>query len=213
MEYQSVPSTNRDYENSPEYLRDVLKYVVEIGASLRLQMDTDTLLKRIVTTACQALRFRYVVCYLFQRTGFFGLAASSGINTAEDKYLHQHPLPEAVVERIIDEQYRISDSYFLPAEAPIWQDKTFASYFVVVNPSTDLLVSVSLSEFAAIDRTMWHVEDLLIVPLRGGDGQLLGFLTPDAPLNGLRPTRETMGLFELFANQAAMVIDGAHLYG
>ena len=31
----------REYEDSPAYLRDVLKCVVEIGASLRLQMDTD----------------------------------------------------------------------------------------------------------------------------------------------------------------------------
>lgn len=216
MQYQSVPShdvaVDGDYETSPEYLRDVLKYVVEIGASLRLQMDTETLLKRIVATACQALRFRYAVFYLFDGTGFFCFAAGSGTNTAEEEYLRQHPLPEAVVERIIDEEYRISDSYFVPSEAPIWQDKTFASNFIVVNPSTDMFVPASLSAFTPGDSNKWCLEDLLIVPLRGGDGKLLGFLTPDAPLNGLRPTKETMGLFELFANQAAMVIEGAHLY-
>ncbi|MGH2480605.1 MAG: sensor histidine kinase, partial [Ktedonobacteraceae bacterium] len=70
----------------------------------------------------------------------------------------------------------------------------------------------SLSAFAPAAIHEWHLEDLMIVPLRGEDGQLLGFLTPDAPLNGLRPAIETMGLFELFANQAAVVIEGARLY-
>lgn len=199
--------TTPDDETNPAYLREILKYVVDIGASLRLHMDTDTLLKRIVTTACQALRFRYAVCYLFNRTGFFYPAASSGINTSEEEYLRQHPLPEAVVERLLDEQYRISDSYFLPVEAAIWQETTFVSYFVVVKSSNEHTPALPTG-----NRQIWHPEDLLVVPLRAGDGQLLGFLTPDAPLNGLRPTREQMGLFELFANQAAMVIDGAHLY-
>lgn len=215
MEYESEaghdPVTSCDYETSPAYLRDVLKHVVEIGASLHLQMDADTLLKRIVTTACQALRFRYAVFYLFNGAGFFYPAASHGISTAEEEYLHEHPLPEAVVERIIDEQYRISDSYFLPAEAPIWQDTAFASYFVVVKPSPDLLASPVLASVVPVASDTWRLEDLLIVPLKGGDGQLLGFLTPDAPLNRLRPTQEKMGLFELFANQAAMVIEGARL--
>lgn len=50
------------------------------------------------------------------------------------------------------------------------------------------------------------------MPLLAGDGTLLGFLTPDAPLDGLRPTVETMAALELFANQAAVVIEGSRLY-
>ena len=201
----------REYEDSPEYLRDVLKYVVEIGASLRLQVDADTLVKRIVMTSCKALRFRHAVIYLADGSGLFRVAASSGIGVADEDYLQQHPLPGSVVAQILDEHYRISDSYFVPAEAPIWQDKEFASYFVVVNTSTDTLTPISLSTFTPATSHEWCVEDLMLVPLVSGDNQLLGFLTPDAPLNGLRPTRETMSLFELFANQAAVVIEGARL--
>lgn len=207
----TVRETVRESETSPEYLREVLKYVVEIGASLRLHMDTDTLLARIVTTSCQALRFRYAVIYLADGSGLFRVVATNGIKASEEEYLRQHPLPESVVRRIVDEQYRISDSYFLPAEAPIWQDEEFASNFVLVDVSTETLMPLASSAFAPVASNEWHVEDLLVVPLVGGDGKMLGFLTPDAPLSGLRPTRETMGVFELFANQAAVVIEGAHL--
>lgn len=202
----------REYEDSPEYLRNVLRYVVEIGASLRLQMDTETLLKRIVTLSCQALRFRYAAIYLDDGTGFFRVVSTSGVGTTDEDYLRQHPLPNSVVARIVDECYRISDSYFLPAEASIWQDTTFASHFVVLHSVTDtrLPLARAFVEAPAMCEE-WRLEDLLLVPLVSGDDQLLGFLTPDFPLNGQRPTRETMGLFELFANQAAVVIEGSRL--
>jgi signal transduction histidine kinase len=199
----------REYEDSPVYLRDILRYVVEIGASLRLQMDTETLLRRIVTTSCQALRFRYAAISLDDGSGFFRVASTSGVDAADEDYLRQHPLPNSVVARIVDNCYRISDSYFLPAEAPIWQDRGFASYFMMAKSPTDTQSPFVYAVAESSDS--WRAEDLMLVPLVSGDDQLLGFLTPDFPLNGLRPTQETMGLFELFANQAAVVIEGSRL--
>ena len=203
---------HREYELSPEYLRDVLRYVVEIGASLRLQMDTETLLKRIATTSCKAMRFRYAAIYLDDGNGFFRVVATSGLRAVEEDYLREHPLPDNVVARMVDERYRISDSYFLPAEDSIWHDEEFTNLFVMVNSSTNTLEPVSLSAFAPAPAHEWHPEDLMLVPLVSNDNRLLGFLTPDAPLNGLRPTRETMTVLELFANQAAVVIEGNRLY-
>lgn len=220
MEQQSEPENNlvgnmemqREYESSPAYLREVLKCVVEIGASLRLQMDTDTLFKRIVNATCQALCFRYAVLYLDDGAGFFRVAATGGVSGGERDYLEQHPLPDGVVARIIDEQYRMSDSYFLPSDAPIWQDQVFANYFVVVNPVNGSFLPAAPFPPASLPGRNWHPEDLLIVPLVSGDNQLLGFLNPDAPLNGLRPTIETMTILELFANQATVAIEGSRLY-
>lgn len=199
----------REYEDSPAYLRDILRYVAEVGASSRVQMDTEILLKRIVATSCRALHFRYAAIYLDDGAGFFCIASTSGVDAGEEDYLRRHPLPGSVVARIVDNRYRVSDSYFLPAEAPIWQDQAFAGYFGVHQPATDLLASHPVAE--SPDASAWRSEDLMLVPLISGDERLLGFLTPDFPLNGLRPVQETMELFELFASQAAVVIEGARL--
>ncbi|HEX7737931.1 MAG TPA: ATP-binding protein [Ktedonobacteraceae bacterium] len=201
----------REFEDNPRYLREILRYVVEIGASLRVPMDTETLLQRIVTTSCQALRFRYAVIYLDDGAGFFRVASTSGIDVATEDYIRCHPLPNNVVARIVDDCYRISDSYFLPAEASIWQDKVFAGYFAVPHLATDTSLSPVQVNTAIPEAYVWRVEDLLLVPLVSGDEHLLGFLTPDGPLDGRRPTQVTMGLFELFANQAAVAIEGARL--
>ncbi len=193
-----------------EHQREVLKYIIDIGSSLRLQMDTDTLLKRVSEAACKALRFRYSALYLADENGYFRARASSGISLEEDKYLRQHPVPQDIVQKLTSEEYRISDSYFIPTEAPFWKDESAASFFVVVNGTSE--ITARLLEQHIPPGALWLPQDMLVVPLYSANNTLLGFLTPDAPLDGLRPTAETLSLLELFANQAAVVIEGARLY-
>ena len=201
----------REYEDHLAYLRAILRSMAEIGASSWVQMDTEILLKRIVTASCQVMRFRYGAIYLNDSGGFFRLVSTSGVEAEEEAYLRQHPLPDSVIARIVDDQYRISDSYFLPAEAPIWQDEMFAHTFTVLQVSTATSARPEDETSERVASGEWHPEDVMLVPLVSGDEQLLGFLTPDFPLNGQRPTCETMRLCELFAHQAAIVIEGARL--
>ncbi len=145
-----------------EYQRDILKYIIDIGSSLRLPMDTDVLLKRVAEAACRALGFRLSVLYLADDTGYFRAAAMSGTSLEDDTYLIQHPLPKDIVELLINDVYRISASYFLPAEAPIWKDEYLNSFFVI---SEDAVAPSLLHEQKNIPLSdIWHPEDMLIVP-------------------------------------------------
>ncbi len=208
--YQYEDSASvRKIEPNLEHQREVLRYITDIGSSLRLHMDTDTLLKRVSEAACQALHFRYAVLYLSDGKGYFHARAVSGDSAENEEHLRQHPLPDDIVALLIDQQYRISESYFIPAEAPFWQNDYISSYFIIdtKEPPPSVYADQNIPQGDA-----WQPEDLLVVPLIAGDNTLLGFLTPDAPLDGRRPTPETMALLELFANQAAVVIEGTRLY-
>ncbi|HJW84371.1 MAG TPA: GAF domain-containing protein, partial [Anaerolineae bacterium] len=57
----------------------------------------------------------------------------------------------------------------------------------------------------------WHVEDLLIVPLRGSGDRILGIMSVDEPLDGRVPDRAAIEALELFANQAAIAVENARL--
>lgn len=197
-------------ETTIEYQRKILKYITEIGSSLRLDMDTETLFKHVSEAICKALDFRYVTLYLSDGIGYFRACATAGDSMEEEEYIRQHPLPENVVAQLISEEYRMSESYFIPAEAPIWKDDQINSFFVMPHTVGESSTIYEERHFSS-DR-LWNAEDLLLVPLISGDNTFLGFLTPDAPLNGLRPTNETLSFLELFANQAAVVIEGARLY-
>ncbi len=204
----NASSAARQGESQLEHQREVLRYITAIGSSLRLQMDPATLLMRVSEAICKALCFHYSVLYLADGKGYFRACASCGISQESEEYLRRHPLPDAVVDLLTDQEYRISESYFIPCEALIWQDEYIAHFFVVDTSASPVACAAQNIPPGA----RWQPEDMLIVPLLAGDGKLLGFLTPDAPLDGLRPTVETLALLELFANQAAVVIEGAHLY-
>ncbi len=206
----NLPEAFEQYETRLEHQRNVLEHIIDVGTSLRLSMDTDTLLKRVCVAACDALRFRHAALYLSDGAGYFRVRATMGTSAAEDEYLHQHSLPESIVAQLISPEYRISDSYFIPAEAPLWSNEEINSYFVVVEDSN---VERDLSILSGFNDGVWNPSDLLIVPIASSDNStILGFLTPDGPEDGLRPKAETMALFELFANQAAVAIEGAQLY-
>jgi len=194
-------------QHSSNLLRQqkVLKYVTDIDSSLRLQINVIALLKRITAAVCEVLGFRYSALYIVHEDGRFHAQASYGISPEEETYLREHPLPNAIAALLIDERQRISDSYFIPSESPLWENKAFADHFLTI--SDEQLIATSPSA-----PNIWQTTDLIVVPLMSADNTLLGLLTPDAPLDNLRPDAEMMACLELFANQAALIIEGAQLY-
>lgn len=192
--------------------QEILRYIIDIGSSLRLPMDIDTLLNRVTEASCKALGFRYSVLYLIdEHSSMFRARAFSGIGSQERAYLREHSVPEDVITRLTCDDYRLSNSYFIPAGAPLWEDGYVVSFFVVGEEDA-YEVQSPYSHREYLSPFNWQAEDMLVVPLKSSDNTLLGFLTPDAPLDKRRPTIETMELLELFANQAAVIIEGARLY-
>ncbi|HXY81694.1 MAG TPA: sensor domain-containing diguanylate cyclase [Gaiellaceae bacterium] len=55
----------------------------------------------------------------------------------------------------------------------------------------------------------WQPEDALFLPMRHGDGHLLGILSVDAPLSGLRPTDEELDVLVSLADHAALAVQSA----
>ncbi len=190
-------------------LREVLKYITDVGTSLRLQMDVNTLLRQVAVATCEALRFRHSVLYLLETDGLFHMQATSGVSVQEETYLRQHPLPNTIVALLMNATYRINASYFIPAESSLWQNEQFASHFLMGGEQPDTALATSPSYLSC---DVWRPVDLLVVPLISADNMLLGLLTPGNPLDNLRPDAEIMACLELFANQAAIVIEGARLY-
>lgn len=57
----------------------------------------------------------------------------------------------------------------------------------------------------------WHPLDALFVPLPGSDGDLLGTLSVDLPVNGHRPEDHVLELLGMFGRQAAQALEHARL--
>lgn len=58
----------------------------------------------------------------------------------------------------------------------------------------------------------WHPEDLLLAPLHGADGTLIGVLSVDLPIGGRRPQPQQCRMLEQFAVHAALAIEHARIH-
>lgn len=95
------------------------------------------------------------------------------------------------------ERFRIGGFYYLPWNDP-WVQKRFSEGTVSSHLRPDQMVD-------------WHPDDLLYAPLRLADGRIVGVVSIDDPVDGRRPTRESLMPLELFLHQAAVAVENARL--
>jgi len=94
-------------------------------------------------------------------------------------------------------RFKIGEFYHLPWSDP-WVRKKFS----------DNTVPSKLGSEEMID---WDPQDLLYAPLRLADGHIVGVLSIDDPLDGRRPTKNSLAPLELFIHQAAVAIENCQL--
>ena len=95
------------------------------------------------------------------------------------------------------ERFRIGEFHYLP-----WSDPW------VRERSLDGVVESHLRPEDMID---WNPNDMLYAPLRLADGRVVGRLSVDDPVDGKRPTKESLAPLELFLHLAAVAIENGQL--
>src|SRR5690606_13482062 len=61
-------------------------------------------------------------------------------------------------------------------------------------------------------RNVWRDGDMLLVPMFGAGGEILGIMSLDRPFNSQRSDRSTVEILEIFAHQASSTIENTRLY-
>lgn len=125
---------------------------------------------------------------------------TAGISDEERQFLWINRMPGQVWHERFGSEYerfKVGEFYHLPWSDP-WVRKRFSQGIV---PSR-------LSQEEMVD---WNPQDLLYAPLRLADRRIMGILSIDDPINGKRPTHESLAPLELFIHQAAVAIENAYL--
>ena len=125
---------------------------------------------------------------------------TSGLTNEEKKYLWTNKKTgETWRERFGSdfERFKIGGFYYLPWSDPWVREKFTAG-----------TVSSHLNPEEMID---WNPDDLLYAPLKLADGRTVGVVSMDDPIDGRRPTKESMAPLEMFLHQAAVAIENARL--
>lgn len=162
---------------------------------VRSENDLPTLLQALAGTVAESLGFRTVVVNLYRPAwDSFQVTAVHGNEQARRLLLGEMRTGE-VWEPLLDARFERHGAYVIPHGDYDWDEHRIARY-VPALPRSD-------HPYA------WHPEDALLVPMRDSDGHLLGVLSVDEPISGLRPGDDELDVLVAVADHAALAIEAA----
>ncbi|MCK4338652.1 MAG: PAS domain S-box protein [Candidatus Cloacimonetes bacterium] len=176
-----------------------LKNMINLGINMRMELKLKNLLQNICNMIVESLGWRQIILSLRDYdTGTSRPVTLSGYEEKTVKnILSKPPVPIEGLSQFLRDEFKISHSYYI--DHTNWEKMKKYPADIVITPVKDLKPSG------------WNEKDVLLVPIQGKK-DILGFMSPDNPVNGARPTKEVVQSLEIFADQAAVAIENAELY-
>jgi diguanylate cyclase (GGDEF)-like protein len=171
-----------------------LRGLLEVTRVVRADKDLPTLLSAIAATISEALGFRTVAINVYRPAwDDFHAAVVHGDEQARTALLGV-ARSHAEWEPLLDERFGRRGAFFISHDEIDWQ--SLGPRYVP-----------ELTAVASVDG--WHPEDALLVPLRHTDGHLLGIVSVDEPVTGMRPSDDDLDVLVAVADHAAIAVQGA----
>ena len=155
---------------------------------------------KVIAQAIEGLGWRRVLITLTDDNLETTDIVSVGLTPEEEKYLWEHRQPGHTWRQRLGptfDRFKIGEFYYLP-----WNDSFVRNHFKTGT------VDSKIPKEEMVD---WDPQDLLYAPLRLPEGSLVGRISIDDPVDGRRPTQESLAPLELFVHQAAVAIENAYL--
>lgn len=176
-----------------------LAAVLEVSRALRSDRPLEKILEEIAYAIQESVGFNLVLIGILEGDPpYRRRIAAAGIPLAEFEQMKQVREPWSALADVMTSEFRISQSYYIPAEH---QARWRGRISVYEPPAEDV----------RREPGRWHPHDLLLVPLIGPGGDIQGLLSVDQPVDGRIPDLETIEALEIFAAQAALAIENARL--
>jgi PAS domain S-box-containing protein len=149
----------------------------------------------VAETVAEAFAFRTVVINLrrpaddeFEVVTVYGSddAAQALLGTTSDR---------DTWASLLDPRFDVAGAYFLPAGSVDWTSHDKSAFIPRLEPRDH--------------RDAWQPEDVLLFPLRHSDGELLGVLSVDEPVTGLRPSAHDLSVLSSIAAHLAQALESA----
>jgi len=178
-----------------------LTQILEASNIIRSQLDLDHVLREIAEAAYRSLGFRTMALNLIdlpaKRVRMHTIISD---DTRGREMLEGAEYDWAEVSQLLQARFQHGRCYFVPQGEFDWEHNFSGLYYDAVQ--TPLV----------IDGEAWQPEDALLIPIELRSGEIAGLLWPDGPIDGRRPTADTLRLLEIFAAQAAIALETARLF-
>ena len=169
--------------------------LLEVTRVVREDADLDAVLPAVAATIAEALGWGTVVISLY-RPAFddFLVSTVHGSEEARQTLLGRSRTLEQWTP-LLTPEFERHGCFLLPWDEFDWSVDETVSYVPPTEP--------------AEGPDAWHPEDALVVPLRHGQGRVLGFLSVDEPASGRRPSDEELRVLAALTAHAAGAVQAA----
>jgi signal transduction histidine kinase/putative methionine-R-sulfoxide reductase with GAF domain/ActR/RegA family two-component response regulator len=173
-----------------------LAQVLDLNNHLRVSMDLNTLLQHQADAIGRIMGFQSVVVNLVDvELNHVWVAATFGCTPEEQALLRDATYRWDTFFGDNPEQFQVSRSYFIPAEA------NFNVPGVYIKANVDGRAAHE-----------WQAEDMLMIPIANHRGEIFGIFSVDDPIDRQRPSLATIQGLEIFAAHAAAAIENVRLF-
>ena len=172
-----------------------LRGLLEVTRLLRAREDLPALLDAVARTISETLGFRTVAVNLYRPAwDDFEVTTVHG-NEAARAALLGNTREGAHLAVLLNERFARRGAYYVPSGSVDW-DSLGPSY----TPAGERQAHPDA----------WDPEDALFVPMRDGDGNLLGMISVDEPVSGRVPTDDELDVFVALADHGALAVEEAN---
>ncbi len=179
---------------------DQLAMVLEVSRALRSDRPLDDVLEEIAYAVEETVGFNVVLISVLEGSPPENRwAAAAGIPIPTFERMKQMRRSWFDVVEVMSDEFRISQSYYIPAE----QQQHWRGRLDVYEYEE--------SEDTAREPGRWHPQDVLLVPLVGPGGDTRGILSVGQPRDGRMPDQSVIEALEIFAAQAGLAVENVRM--
>ena len=174
---------------------DLLRSVIRVD-------DLDVVLQKVSDTLALTFDFRKTGVSIFTKgSNRVNVHAMTGYTEEEEKVVRSSAMLKDKILEDFKEDFRVSKTgYFIPGET-----QGNGADFVFVENADKVREPRKAPD-------SWHELDLLYFGMYDRDGNILGYIQLDYPLDGKIPSKETMEAMEAFASIATIAVENSTMF-
>jgi PAS domain S-box-containing protein len=198
VEHKRVASEQQIQESRQLRARiDELAAMQRISNAFHFKKPIPEILQLAAQAISQGMGFKTVLISLAEDDPpVLRRMAAIGLPDPVLEELQQVRQPLSLVQNVMQEEFRISQSYYIPRQVQMAkQDALPAGIFPKAGQNGGQ-----------------DSEDLLIVPMYGMGHRIIGIITVNQPLDGRVPDRSVVETLQVFVQQTATTVENCRLY-
>lgn len=176
---------------------DAMTKLLQTASAQGVQKPLEQSLDAMATGIQEATPFQVVLISMVEPDSLLSRrVAGVGIPVETLEMLKAHQQPWSGLNQLLRPEFKVGQGYFIPHDR------------VPIIPS-DVEVVTLMSSPSSDAPDAWDPEDILLYPLYDSDENPVGLISLDTPRDGCRPDQVTLETLDLFADQAAFIIQSS----